>query len=660
MATATARTHHFHHLDSGVHAELQNLRYLARQETNGPAFVTALAQVAGNLIGARTVRVWQRREHDELVEIESPRSHGAEAGPSRELLQSVMAQRTIRIVPDADPAHPSDLWVLAPLVGGVNVLGVIAAAIPAAEEADIHAAVTALMPTIVDAALPFFEARFTGDLLAERNFDHQFREFCRMLHVEPALATTPATIGQEYQRLFQADRVWILMRSGRRWHVTAVSGIPGFQRRAEVVRRLEQLVSLLARTKQPFQWSAGTTPSGSARIRESLDRYLDEAHVSRLRLDPLILPEPDSGPETEKSNPAPLGIAICEWFQPAKHSTTESRWTAAAKQAALALQDADDWSRAPLAHRLRSWRRHSSWRKMTGWTGLAVAIGIATGLLAAMPMDFTIDAIGELQPVRQRHVFATSNGIVQTLSVSTGDEISAGATLLSLESPELELETRRVEGELQTTEKRIAAIEASRLDHGLGSSETVSQMNTLAGDLSEQKQQRDNLRRELELLQLRRDELKLTSPIGGRVVTWDLGRLLTRRPVSRGQRLMTIADTSGPWQLELRVPDEDAGELQAALRGSQSVPLDFIVVSLPGEVRSTTVRSVLETVEVRSPGENPTLLCLADVPETVAASATAGLGVRGRIHCGKRAAVVVGFSKLWRAIQEHILFPWGW
>gem|GEM_PF-6202483 len=490
-------------------------------------------------------------------------------------------------------------------------------------------------------------------------FDARLRDFCRELYLNPSLTTTTSILAHEYRRLFRADRVWVFLPRGRAFHVQAVSGIPGFQRRAEVVRRLEELIGRACQTRQPFAWTAGQPSSLAPRVLKSLDRYLDESHVAQLRVEPILETEQHDDQSATGHRSKVSAVIVVEWFQPAKDLCRESHWVAARQLTSRAIEVAADWSRAPLALSLRGWRRRRNVRSLTGWM-LASLIGcIAVGVLACIPIDDTIEAIGDLQPVHQRHVFATSTGVVKELGVTTGDDVAQGTPLMVLEDSELEQEFRRVEGDLQTTERRVSSIEASRLDHGSATSETVSQMNTLAGDLSEQLQRRENLRRELELLSFRRKQLEVASPIAGQVVTWDLERLLTRRPVSRGQRLLTVADTHGPWQVELRIADADFHDLSEVLRSHEAAVVDFIVVTMPEIKRSTRVRAVSETVEIRSPGEGPTVLCLADVPEDVTSFAAAGLGVRGRIHCGRKAAAVVGFRKLWRFVQEHVLFPWG-
>ena len=520
---------------------------------------------------------------------------------------------------------------------------------------------SAQLPGGDENGVPFFDPPQPHVNIDETPFDTQFQDFCLELHREPELTTTTATIAAEYQRLFRSDRTWVLMPTGHRWSLKAVSGIPNFQRRAEVVQKLEQLVTLIGRANQPFQWSAGESTSQlPLRVRNVLDQYLDEVHVCCLRIEPLLPPEARDPVETDNSPPKCLGIVVCEWFQPPAISVSEKQWTAARDHAGTAIRNAFDWSQAPISQKLRQWRRTANWSGPAKWGILFSTLTVVAGLGALIPIQFTINAVGEMKPVRQRHVFATSTGIVRAIAVTAGKDVSEGTTLLELDSPELELEIRRTDGDLRTTEKKIASIEASRLDFGLGSTDSNNQMNTLGGELKEQLQRRDNLRLELDLLLLRRDELKIVSPIKGRVVTWDLEQLLSHRPVSRGQRLLTISDTEGPWELELRVADEDTSNLVRAMQVSKSVPIDFVAITKPEKAHSTTLRSISDTVEIRSQGEAPTVLCRADLPENLKESAVEGMSVRGRIHCGRRAAIVVLLDKLWRSVREHILFPLGW
>lgn len=656
-----------------IQAELRSLAQATKSDIDVRRFVAEYIRIVMRFLPVRVMRVWQGSDVDQLVEMghASRSADGASAQfselPNRDVMTAVLITKTAKIysasITESDTgARPSSdastSWIFVPIAGTIAVHGLaFCELLPEATESATICANR--LQAITEIAVPYFDIQFTRELMRERATDRRFQEFCRDIHAEPSLATTSATVATEYLRFFQPDRTWVVLKAGSGWRVRAVGGIPGFQRRAEVVRKLERLVALVARTREPFEWSVGEIPKSlSPRFRAALDGYLDETHVSELRIEPLVPTR--AADDAATSRDAAIGFVVCEWFQPSQSPMGESRWRTARQQAALALQNASDWSHAPVAQMFRRWRRTTTWNLVGGWGLVVASVAVAATIGAMIPVEYTVDATGEMLPVRRRHVFATSPGIVRSLNVNSGATVSEGQTLLQLDSPELELEIRRTEGELQTTEKRIAAIEASRLDFGTTSSDSVSQINSLAGELKELRQKRENFGRELETLNQRRDELQVISPIRGRVVTWDLERTLSRRPVARGQRLVTISDSDGPWELELRVRDDDTGDLFAAMKRNQAVPIDFVVVTLPETVYATTLKTISETVEIRSPGDDPTLLCRADVPEELKQSAVEGMSVRGRIHCGRRPIIVVAFTKLWRIIREQVLFPWGW
>lgn len=657
-------------------SEFQNFRTPNRSTFQATEILKDLLKSIERLPGAAGARVWMGAEFEQLIELCVPDfTENVPAAslltPDPETIVAALQQRTslysseFRHRADQPSSNNRDrsstFWVMTPILGRHGIHGLIYGEFSLPPGDDSIKSTLTRIEELAAQATASLESHHVAPDTNTGSFENTFHDFCTELHSEPAISTTSAVIAAEYLRLFQPARTWVLMPSVNRWRVKSVGGIPSFQRRSNVVRKLENVVDRIVKTGKPFHWIAGTIDrSISPRTQQSLDEYLDEAHVSQIRIEPLQVFETSKALDRSKAVATTVGVVVCEWFQPAQCSFSESQWKNAREQAGIALQNAEDWSRAPVANLLRTWRRRRSWRWLAGW-GTALALG-SVGLYAAatVPMDFTIDARGQVQPVQRRHIFATTAGIVRSLAVETGQPVNEGDLLLELDSPELELEIRRVEGELGTTKKRIHSIEASRLDFGLSSPDSINQMNTLAGELKELQQKRENLIHEIDVLSQRRDELKVLSPIKGRVVTWDVERLLSRRPVSRGQRLLTVSDADGPWEIELLVADEDTSDLFRAMKEQKAVPIDFIVVTLPGKIYTTTLRSVSDTIEVRSFGEAPTLLCQADAPEQMANTAIEGMSIRGRIHCGRRPAIAVMFEKFWRAVREHLLFRWGW
>ena len=113
-----------------------------------------------------------------------------------------------------------------------------------------------------------------------------------------------------------------------------------------------------------------------------------------------------------------------------------------------------------------------------------------------------------------------------------------------------------------STKKAIASRQRDLQEEG---KLTIEERNRLRGEMAELREKRDSLEKQLELCKINQEELSIKSPISGQVVTWDLrNRLPNGRPVQRGQVLMRVADPSGPWQLELHMPENRMGHVAEA------------------------------------------------------------------------------------------------
>jgi multidrug efflux pump subunit AcrA (membrane-fusion protein) len=307
----------------------------------------------------------------------------------------------------------------------------------------------------------------------------------------------------------------------------------------------------------------------------------------------------------------------------------------------------------------------NSRRRLLPWTwvrNLILATAVTGGLTAAAyyPVDLTIDARGELQPAVRRHVFANADGIIDQLYVATGDVVQTGQVLAELRSPELEIEYQRVQGELETARQRLASLEASRLDARLRGNEDLARLRELTSQMEETRQTISSFENQQVILDQRRRDLKVVSPLDGEVLTWDVERQLGRRPVMRGQRLLTVAARTGPWQLEVRVDDDYAGDLHRNFRpGGPPVRVDYVLATAPDQPQTARLGAISATAEVRTAGEGATLLCTVPV-EPGNGLASAGLGARARIHCGQHPLGYVWFRDLWRIFRTNVLFPLGW
>ena len=158
------------------------------------------------------------------------------------------------------------------------------------------------------------------------------------------------------------------------------------------------------------------------------------------------------------------------------------------------------------------------------------------------------------------------------------------------------------------------------------------------------------------MLEAQQAELRVSSPIDGEVVTWDLRQLLESRPVARGQALMSVADLAGPWGLEIRVPDDRvAYVLDAARQGGEDLDVSFVLAAAAGAKLRGKLESLGHRTEV-SETEAAFLPATVHVDRGELPELVPGATVTAKIHCGRRSLGYVWLHDLIEAVHKWILF----
>jgi hypothetical protein len=153
--------------------------------------------------------------------------------------------------------------------------------------------------------------------------------------------------------------------------------------------------------------------------------------------------------------------------------------------------------------------------------------------------------------------------------------------------------------------------------------------------------------------------LVVTSPISGRVLTWDVGHQLLARPVERGEVLVTVADLTADWHLELDVPDDRIGYVLAAQRELKKPDLN-VKFQLSSEEHAEHIGKIAEICQTaniapdRATRPKPTVLTRValDKPELAAAvgdNLQPGVSARAVIACGQRPLGYVWLHDIWDA-----------
>src|SRR5262249_42536673 len=105
---------------------------------------------------------------------------------------------------------------------------------------------------------------------------------------------------------------------------------------------------------------------------------------------------------------------------------------------------------------------------------------------------------------------------------------------------------------------------------------------------------------QLKLMNQKADELKIRSPIDGRVVTWNVRDRLLDRPVNKGESLLEIADPSQEFELEVEMPEKRMGHLaKAATLAGGKLPVTFFLATNPSQRLDGQVIEIERSAEVR-------------------------------------------------------------
>jgi biotin carboxyl carrier protein len=456
----------------------------------------------------------------------------------------------------------------------------------------------------------------------------------RSFHQGRSLNETALLIAGGFQESLSFDRCWVcqLRRGGAR--VIASSAPGDVARRQLLVRCVEDVAGRSLASGNLLTWSCGeaTGPAGEAML-----ALTDEGKGRRIVVVPLTAPDSHT----------PAGVVVLEQFSGVVAPEEAARRQALVPHAALALDRAVETDRRRWTRRLLEADSHA-WRKRAA----ALLIVAAAVLFLAMPIPFEVEAEGQLLPAKVRSVFAPADGVVEEIHVQHGQSVEADSPLLSIRSPELDLERERVAGQISELNAKLAAIQVMRTQ-GRPAASTEP-----AGDLSAQEEQihvaLKGAAEQRRLIEEQTARLALRSPIVGVVDRWDMNEALASRPVVRGQHLCDVLDVAGPWKLDLRIPDQSAALVFSAQAKEAALPIRFVVRTEPQTEYSTRLSKVGERTELNEAGQLY-LRGNAEITSDVAVARRAGASVLARIQCGRRSRAFVWFHDLWDFVALQFL-----
>ena len=521
-----------------------------------------------------------------------------------------------------------------------------------------------LLQTVCQIAADYHTWDEYRQLRSERDFHTQSLALLRRVQGRSDLRRTAYEIANEGRRLVEADRLSVLVRRSRDWRLLAVSGVDRIEPRADATKSLQQLADWAARWGEPLDYTDQSVADElPTELEDLVQRHIDQSQARSLVAAPLQLsPDSDEQPSRGDSSNRPSAVLIAEQFQVESGRLSRQRVIELAHLCEPALGQAMRLDRFGLRSVLRwsdRWSRLGWLKGLSRLSAVVLAVAALVATLVLVERDFEIAAPARLTPMVESDVFATADGAVAQVHVAHGDQVAQGDVLAVLDDPQLVLELERVRGEIDTTRKRQEAIAVARTDRQVRE-DTESESLTLSAEAQQLEQRMASLRRQEEILVARREALAIRSPIVGTVLTLDVQHLLDARPVTRGQVLFTVADTSAGWQLFANVPQARIGQVVAA-RQESSTPLP-VRFRLAGDVEKTYVGSLASIRETAVfdtdglEGELPAVEVLVAIDEDSLAAARPGMNAEVRIHCGRRSLGYVWLHDVWETVYSWITF----
>lgn len=679
---------HSPHAEEGVWRELESLlddlAHDARRPQDVESFHAALLARLAGALAAHSGAVWLRRGGGmRLISEVNDHSRGvADRGEHERLLAAALAQGGAMVVPPqgqlADGARnlADDHCVIGivtledwlptawgqaearPLRPGKGeAVALVELALPAGRAPSSYDGARQVMAAACETAAEFHARAELARLQHQRSQRDALLEFSRTIAHSIDLDATALAIVNEGRRLLGCDRVSLVVARGSRLRLQAVSGVDRVERRGQAARALVAIAREATKLSEPIYY-AESQIDALPQVADAVQQYVDQYHARVLAVVPMELADEQAAGIAPQGQRMTVGALVAEQFTGNLDQLEPSLVAEVGRLAVPAIASATAWHEIPFGRVLRQ----LTWlRRPAALTRLAIAAGLvaaAIASLAIVKVPLKVDVRGELLPVARQDVFAPRHAIVQSLNAHHGQEVAQGEVLLTLRDPDLTIEIERVAGETKTAQRQLEAIRATRTTAGGAGVDPVERYR-LSAQEEELKTRLVNLARQAELLDQQREALEVTSPLAGRVMTWQVDERLAGRPVERGQVLLSVADTSGAWQLELQIPDDQMDAIRAAEAESPLV-VEYRLgsdASMLHRAQLTNIAQRADIVQLPSGDETRTVVAHAqpqgELPQQLREAALRpGGSVRARIVCGHYPAGYVWFRDAWRAIRN--------
>lgn len=504
----------------------------------------------------------------------------------------------------------------------------------------------------------------------------QLEDFARNIHKTLDLRETEYTVANESRRLIECDRVSLAIKRGNKCRIEAVSGQDIVDKRSTTIRLLGKLASAVVACNEPVVYT-GTTADFAPQVEDAVEEYVDQSHTKMVAVYPLVHEDitekdTDDTDKTKKAVPVPFGAIIIEQIEDNRiPEKMKKRIEIVVDHARAAVGNSLDHNSVFL---MPLWKTIGKSKVLVTAKMLPKTISVSIGLLLLLlclciiPWNFNMHCKGTLEPKIRQNIFTREEGNVDVINVHHGDtvykagdnpDLPNGTLLLQLSNKELEANLQKVLGDLSEVQKQITTLQEAGFQI-----DRLDERTKVHGQLAQYQARKKALEIQLGILQERKKDLNIYSPITGKVMTFDLANKLQSRPVQPGQILMEIAEPNGDFILELDMPEKRMGYVNSYLRKladkkgeGEQLKVDFVMTVDSTKDFTGKVYEIHDRAENRGTEETTVELKVAiDNPENLPDSKRAGASVSAKVYCGKRPLGFVLFHEVVAYLQKTVFF----
>ena len=570
---------------------------------------------------------------------------------NQRILSDIFSTQAARVVPFQVRTIPAIAFVLlVPVSRKGNCIGVLeffASGEPWQLDPDIHRALNSVV-SLIDQYLERLEelTRVTDPSA----FLKDFEKFTAELHCSLDPAVVAVTAVNDASSILSCDRATLLLNHGSQWNVVAVSGRSPVNKRSNQIQLLQRLTQAATVARDVLMYN-GKDDAIPLPLAASLAAYVGESGSRMLMLRPLFHPvsreygKPESASHDRRDGRL-LGAIVLEQFTTSLPGPAVQQYAAPiCDQVSLAMSNALAYRRIPLlpfldflGRQVECFRQHATVKVAVILCCCAATFAVLMNTQAA----YRVNANGKLLPVLQRRVFTEFDGEVDRVLVQPGERVEVGTPLITLRNDTFENELSLLRS--QRDERRKALLGLNSELHSAAKTGNREHLLQLQAGIEQCRIDVNSLQNKIGQVEKRIVRMTLRAPIAGTVVTFMDEQQLIGKPVRRGDTLLEIMDESGPWRLELEVPENRMHHVRHGISTfGDKLPATFKLSADParefsGWLSHTAERSTISPETGSIVKIYVSLNDAPDLPQRI------GADVRSRLECGDYSLLHVWFG----------------